>query len=301
MAWKMLEKPRTVLATPLLVTEFTEMEAAPHDRPLSERRLMVYERIYRAGNFRPVVWASAFCRETANTYRVNGKHTSIMLSKLDKIEIPFYVTLERWDCDTLKDVASLYNTYDSSLASRTASDINASFAATLRELNGIPLKLINLTVTAAAFLKWGEGELKKISQSEKAEQLLDRVGFVQWLKDIVLSKGQAAANSLAKELQRTPVASAMMATYDRAPRVAKEFWITVRDESAPDRDDPTRILARFLSKAAMAGGEWVSKSKKPVGFREMYVKCIRAWNAFRTQTTTSLQYRAADPLPTVEK
>lgn len=67
--WKMMEKPKTVLASPSLVKEFVEMEPAPHDRPLSERRMQVYQRILKAGNFRPVTWASVMRRSIAGRRR----------------------------------------------------------------------------------------------------------------------------------------------------------------------------------------------------------------------------------------
>lgn len=300
MSWKMSEKPRTVLASKSLIEEFIEMEPAPYDRPLSERRMMVYERILRAGNFRVVTWASAHCLETNCTYRVNGKHTSLMLSKLDKLP-EFYVTLERYTCDTLKDVGKLYNTFDSSLSSRTTSDINAAFASTIAELKDIPLRLINLTVAASAYLKWTDNELRRVSPAEKAEQLMDRTGFVHWLRKVIPGISFKSSNTLTKHLLRGPVAAAMMSTYDKAPRIAEQFWVMVRDESSPDRDDATRILARFLVRAALASGDARhGPEKKMVGFQEMYVKCIRAWNSFRTGEPTTLQYRAKDPLPKVE-
>ncbi len=299
MSWKMSEKPKTVLASKSLVDEFANMDPAPYDRPLSERRMMVYERILKAGNFRVVTWASVHCLETNCTYRVNGKHTSLMLSKLDKIP-EFYVTLERYSCETLKDVGRLYNTFDSNLSSRTTSDINAAFASTISEFKGVPLRLINLTVAANAYLKWSSNDLRRVSSAERAEQLMDRVGFVSWLQKVVPTTG-FHTGSLTKHLLRSPVAAAMMATYDKAPRIAEQFWIAVRDESFPDRDDPTRALARFLVRAALASGDARhGPEKKMVGFQEMYVKCIRAWNASRTGEPTSLQYRAKDPLPKIE-
>src|SRR5579871_4306318 len=151
--WKMLEKPRTMLASKALVQELVEMEPAPYDRALSERRLLVYERILKEGSFRTVTWAAATCHETNNTYRVNGKHTATLLAKQNPIP-EFHVTVERYACDTLQDVANLYNTFDSSLASRTASDINRAFAATIRELDGCPPRIVDLTVKAAAFHAW---------------------------------------------------------------------------------------------------------------------------------------------------
>jgi hypothetical protein len=296
--WKFSEKPKTIIANPGLVKEFVDMEPAPYDRPLSERRLQVYERILKAGAFRPVVWASATCYETNCTYRVNGKHTSILLSKLHPLP-EFYVTVERWVCDTLKDVGALYNTYDSNLASRTASDINQSFAATMPELRGMPYKLINLTVSAAAFLKWDETTLRKVPAAERAKELLERGDFVRWLYDTIQTT-TTNRYGLSRHLLRAPVVCAMMATYDRARHVAKEFWTAVRDESAPDRNDPTRALARFLVRAIMAGSN-VKGDKQAVGSREMYVKCLHAWNAYRAGESTTLAYHATAPIPKISK
>lgn len=296
MAWKMAEKPKTILAGKSLVDEFVNMEPAPYDRPLSERRLVVYERILRAGEFRPVVWASAICYETNCVYRVNGKHTSLMLSKMDKIP-DFYVTVERWACDTLNDVGSLYNTFDSNLSSRSTGDINMAFAATIPELKGVPTKIINLTVTAAAYLKWDESAIRRVSPAERAEELLDRSDFVKWLCPMI-GGAKTTKSAPAKHLVRSPVVTAMMATHDRSPNVATRFWEEVRDESHPDRDNPTRVLARYLVRVALNGR---GSNREPVHFREVYVKSLHAWNAYRAGETTSLNYHAKAPIPKVSK
>lgn len=295
----MLGPPKTQLASKNLVKEFYEMEPAPHDRPLSERRLLVYRRILDEGSFRPVTWASAVCLETNCTYRVNGKHTATLLhEKLDNLP-ELHIIVERWQCDTLRDVAALYGTFDSSIASRTTKDINASFAATIPELTGLPSLYINMTVTANANLKYDENMLKRISPAEKAEHLIDRVDFVLWLRDIVTN---TSGTSGSRWMLRAPVVQAMMATYDRSPNKARDFWILVKDESAPERDDATRTLARYLIRVIIAGGN-MSKpgDRKIVTPREIYAKCIHAWNAWRRNETTSLNYFAKAPLPVPSK
>lgn len=107
---------------------------------------------------------------------------------------------------------------------------------------------------------------------------------------------------LTKHLQRVPVVCAMMACYDKGQNLARDFWSTVRDESAPDRDDATRTLARFLLRCILSSGRGTTKrDQKSVGFREMYVKCLHAWNAWRKGETTSLAYHVAAPIPKIEK
>jgi hypothetical protein len=296
---KFTEKPKTVLATPALVREFVEMEPAPYDRPLSERRLQVYERILRSGDFRPVVWASAVCAETGVTYRVNGKHTSLLLSRMTPIP-EFHVTIERYACETLTEVANLYNTFDSNLTSRTTNDINAAFAASVGALRGVPHRTINLAVSAAAAHKWDEAELKKVPPAERAEELLDNIDFVQFLCRLIPG-GASGSNQVTRPLCRVAVATAMLATFRKAPRAAEDFWTQVRDETAPDRDDPTRVLARFLVRSAIAGGKGGGSERKLVTNREMFVKCLHAWNAWRKGERTALNYHAKSPVPAVSR
>lgn len=304
MGWKQIEKPRTLLASRALVEEFVNMEAAPHDRPLSEKRMQVYERILRNREFRTVTWASAVCLETNNTYRVNGKHTATLLAKLNPVP-EFHVTVERYQCDTLNDVAKLYNTFDSTLASRTTMDINLAFAATVRELAGVSPKVINLTVTAASFHQWSENELRRVPPAERAETLIDNVNFALWLQNFIPSRGRPASDSQVgsvKPLLRTPVANAMMATFRKGPRLSEEFWTAVRDETLPERNDPTRTLARYLAQVNVAGGMGRNAAgKKAIGQREIYAKCVHAWNAWRKGETTALKYHAAAPLPQASK
>lgn len=114
MGWQLDGIPKTYKVTPKLATEFAEMEAVNIDRPLSERRLQVYERQVHSGGFRPVTWAKAYCTETDAIYRVNGKHTSTLFSRLPKELLnDLHVIIEEYICDTLGDVANLYSTFDS--------------------------------------------------------------------------------------------------------------------------------------------------------------------------------------------
>lgn len=295
MGWKYAEKVRTILATPSLVKEFCEMEPAPHDRPLSERRLMVYERILLAGQFRPVTWASCVCKETGTTYRVNGKHTSLLL--LGRKPFPeFYVTLERYVCDTLTDVANLYNTFDSGLASRSVNDVNAAFAASVPALRGVSLRTIGLCVNAIAFHKWSETELRKVPPAERAEELLDNQDFVEWTEPLLKGHTGQHVNSV-RWIARTPVVQAMYATYRRHKADADKFWNLVRSESAPDRDDPSRVLARYLVRVVT--GKTVGAGKKLVSTREIYVKCLHGWNAWRQGESTALNYYPKADVPKV--
>jgi len=289
MSWKLIDRPKTQKVTAKLAKSFAEMDPAPHDRPLSERRLQVYQRLLAAGEFRPVTWASALCLETGGVYRVNGKHTSTLLSGCDPMP-EFYVTVEEYECDTLEDVAKLYATFDSKMMSRTARDINASFAACVPELAPLSPYNVSTAVSGMAYCLWGE-EAYSHQPAERAELMLEYPEFVLWINGYVGSKN--------KPLNRAAVAAAMFATWRKSRSAATEFWNAVREETGTSPDLPDRKLAKWLGQSGVNYGKGAARVKK-VGNREFYVKCLHAWNAWRRGETTNLNYYADKKVPAVQ-
>jgi hypothetical protein len=296
--WTLRNKPTTVRVTAKLAGEFAGMDPAPRDRPLSERRLQVYERLLRQGTFRPVTWARAWCKETEGWYRVNGKHTSRLLSGLD--ELPeFFVTVEDYDCDTLEDVAKLYGTFDSKMQSRTVQDINLSFAAAVPELAGLPVRTIGLAVAGMHFhLQGGLRSGRDLSQPvERAELLLEHSDFVLWLDGVFREGLNHDGRSTSKHLQRQPVVAAMFGTWQKARAASTGFWQAVRDETGATPTLPDRTLARYLMTHGVEGAG-VPRSRK-ADRKEFYVKCIHAWNAWRRGATTDLKYFPDKKVPAI--
>jgi hypothetical protein len=297
MTWRLLDRPKTSKVTKALAMSFAKMDAAPHDRPLSERRLMVYQNLLAQGQFRPVTWASAICKETGDVYRVNGKHTSIMLSGLDKMP-EFFVTVEEYECDTLEDVAQLYATFDSKMQSRSAKDIYLSFAAVVPELANISNKIVSLSVSGMAYHVW-QGMATAKQPAERAELLLEEPGFVIWLGEL-LSEGLREDNRQSSDhIRRSPVVSAIYASWKKAKGPALEFWTAVRDEIDPDPNSASRKLARFLHRAGTVAraGTTGSRGVMRAGGREFYVKSLHAWNAWRKNESTNLNYHADAKIP----
>ena len=290
---KLTQSPKTLRATRKLAQEFSAMEPAPKDRPLSPKRLQVYEKVMREGGFRPVNWASTTCSETNCTYRVNGKHTSYLLSTMEDIP-ELFVVLERYHCDTLEDVARLYSTYDSKIQSRSVGDINRTFASCIPDLHEVSHKIINRVISAVCFHKAG-GMSDFRQPQERAEEIFDAVGFCLWTEQI-LTGGSTRIN----HLMRVPVVAAMYGSYNKSKDSATTFWSSVRDETGVKPDLPDRKLARFLITNASAKGCNTDKPKRyRVSDREFYVKCLHAWNAWRKSEATNLAYFADADVPKI--
>jgi hypothetical protein len=295
MTWKLIRSPKTVKLTKQFAKEFSEMDPAPHDRPLSPRRISVYQKLLDSGAFRPVTWASAACTETGGKYRVNGKHTSTMFAELDKLP-EFFVTLEEYQCDSLEDVARLYATFDSKMMSRTTRDINLSFAATIPELAEVPSSIVNLSVAGISYAKWGQDTYNH-QPAERAECLLDHPLFITWLSELLT--GGAISMKQKMGLVRMPVAAAIYTTYNKAKGAALEFWSSVRDETGHSPSTPDRKLARYLATTGLIGGDRAKRTKAVSGNREIFVKCIHAWNAWRKGELTNLNYHATAKIPAI--
>lgn len=309
MGWTTLERPKSMIATRALVDEFASMERVPSERPLSERRVALYQRILDRGEFRTVTWAAAICDENNTTYRINGQHTCVLLQRQPTLPEKFDIIVERYRVSDMTELMRLYNTFDSSMASRSVNDINAAFASAIPELAGIGPRILSLAVTALADQKWSDAQ--RVPAAERAEELMDNADFVVWLDKLLPGRSSSSIDVRASPhsikvrvaaLRRSPVVSAMLATYRKAPRLARDFWIAVRDESAPTTVDATRTLGYFL-RGAVVGSNRAARgtTHRIVGHREMYAKCITAWNAWRKGESTHLRYYPAAALPEPSK
>lgn len=298
MAYELVGTPRTQLVTQSLAVQFRDMDPVPHDRPLNPKRVEAYRKMLTAGLFRPVQWATVHCNETQATYRVNGKHTSNLFSEYEELPQSLHVTVEHYHCDTMDDVARLYATFDSRSQVRTTNDINRAFAAIDDDLSQIPTKIINLCVTAISFYKHSDA-YSKVPAAERAECLLEDANkaFVLWVHDMLGN----SANDATRLVWRSPVVSAMYATYLKSKSGAREFWLAVRDGTGHSHKSPDRVLNRFLLSRSVNNGAGASH-KSGVSLcvpREMFVKCLHAWNAWRRDATTDLKYHAQAKIPSV--
>lgn len=294
--WKLINKPITSKATKKVVNEFVKMEPAPHDRPISEKRLKIYQKLMNSGLFRPITWAKVFCKETDETYRVNGKHTSLLLSRMEILP-EIYITVEEYECDTLEDVARLYSTFDSKTQSRSVFDINSSFASTISEFSGISMKVISLAVSGMSYHIRGVTSYQD-SPAERAERMIEHSDFVLWFNEI-LSGGlrEEIAKNTSHHLRRYSVAAAMFGSWSKSKNEATKFWKAVRDETGPSPLLVDRKLAKFLITSGVDRKNGPCEARK-AGVREFYIKCWKGWRGWNSGNNTDLKYYPDCPFPT---
>jgi hypothetical protein len=292
MAWKMVGEPKVRRVTRTLSDEFSQMTPAPNDRHIGPTRSSIIRRAFDMKRFRTCEWASAYCAETKQTYRVNGKHTSTILSSMNG-EFPkdLSVIVEHYHCDTLEDVASLYATFDIRACGRSTGDINRSYAASVPELANLTGRIINLAVTGISYALWEETYCQHPPE-DRAQLAVANKEFVVWLDEIMGSANAAPY----KHLRRSPVVAVMFMSYKKSKAAATEFWTAVRDETGAKPDLPDRRLAKLLLTGALHHRK-ADPSKKSILSREMLVKCIHYWNAWRRKETTTAPYYADAKTP----
>lgn len=296
MGYELVGTPKSEPVTQSLAAKFRDMDPVPHDRPLNPKRLDAYRKMLAAGLFRPVQWATVHCHETGTTYRVNGKHTSNLFAEYEHLPQTLHATIEHYHCDDLDDVARLYATFDSRTQVRTTADINRAFAAVDPDLCDVPIPVVNLCVTAICYARDGEQYAQRPA-AERAECLLDDANksFITWVADVL-----AGSRENTGHMWRSPVVSAMYATFQKSKKASHEFWMAVRDGTGANHKSPDRVLSRFLLSKTVKRSVHKNRGKGTIaGPREMYVKCLHAWNAWRRDTTTDLKYHAQGKVPAV--
>jgi hypothetical protein len=238
------------------------------------------------------MWACA--KVDGKLYRVNGQHTSHLFHQNNKlITGGLKVNATVYECSNMEEVAELYAKFDSAVSSRNAGDVNRVYAGTLESLIDLPAWLINLCTTGLAYAKWGERYMAK-RREERAMLLTANEDFILYIWELSKTSGSGGF----KSMKKGAVVAAIYETYHISEDISRQFWEAVRDATGASPDTPDRMLNAFLIQAALNSGAKLARNKSAATRREIYAKCILAWNAFRENERTRLRYSPTKPLPT---
>lgn len=293
--WRAIKREE-VTATTEMAKQIRDAEPWKYDRPTNTRRLdFLLDRLV-AGEFRTCEWALAYCKEDGRTYRVNGKHTSTILAEMDSSVNSPKVVYTKYECETLKDVGDLYNTFDSNENIRTMLDAAQSVSASDPRLAGVFKTNLTLAIASIVYAKRGETAYQGLPRSQRADLLLEEIGFTIWLDHLL-----DHANNGNRYLAVMGVGAAMYLTFKKYPKLSEEFWMEVRDGLNPNPEAPSRKLQRWLLTGTTAGRaeRYAHKRDRGKDRRELLVRCIHAWNAWRKGTSTNLNYYEDADIPSI--
>ena len=286
--WTIIDGPKVKKVTRSLVDQFVTMPGCPNDRPFKQRLLDLHTKSVATGVMRSPEWASTFCEETNTEYRVNGKHTSFVFSKLDPLP-DLCVFITKYSCPTLTDVAELYATFDNKISLRSSNDIYRAFCNHNPELSALSDKRRSVIAGGYSLHLVPEGGSSTTAE-KRAEVFLNHPEFCIWAASIVEGKDSAF-------LHRGAVVGSMFRMWLKSHAACREFWKLVKSGETPLVSAADRVLQRYLLSASVNNGNGPATGKKVVGSREMMARCIIAWNAWRKGEQTILKYHAASKMP----
>lgn len=288
-----LRQRRTVELTPAFASSFLEQYAefrvgdSKVDRPLDENHVIHLAREMVGKTFLWEQVTLVLGELEGREYRLNGQHTCWAVLYADEQGLPKEtrrpVQQHRYACSTMGDMRRLYASLDAAKP-RSQGDKIAALLAGTEDFPGYKRGHLTLLSQGLALWKWSTGTSRGLHRASERAYLL--------LKDhhkVALAAGQIMRESKPvdfRHLKRAATMAAMLASFEKAPNVAADFWRSVRDGvGLADKEDPRLVLRNWLMTVNMSGSHSaiLSSQAKTVGQEEMYRACIHAWNAFRGQ------------------
>ena len=256
-------------------------------RPLSQKTIDMLANEIKTGYFLTGHIAMAILKYK-NNYKimVNGQH---QCHSVIEVSIPIEVDYEVYTCFTPMDLSNLYRRFDNH-RSRSLSD---SLSPEADALNIHWKRRIIRLIVSAAILNENLVSAPKVAKVD----LLQNYKKEGNLLDRLINDGVSCRHIL-----RAPVVWAFIKTFQKNEMDAEIFWRDVRDGAKLEKDSPALTLRNYLmsiNAGPPRGFEPCAIPKKISSTREIYVKCIHGWNAFREGRKTVLKYTPSAPLPKI--
>jgi hypothetical protein len=263
-----------------LAIEFRDMEASPTERDLDLRRVAHLKEKAEAGLLVSFQWATA---QLGNRQlRMNGRHSSTMLTELDgSFPTNLVAHIDNYDVGDESGLALLFRQFDDRKSGWTPAEVAVVYQGLYDPLRAVPKKIAKLGVQGIA---WWRRTVEKVPApaNDDVYSLMAETGihsFLQWLPEIF--------NVKTAEMQVEAVLGAMYATYVASEHGANEFWASVaRNGIAYDDTAPSTVLDEWLKSLkdktapnAQILGNLTAANK--------YQGCIYAWNAYRKNQSLS--------------
>lgn len=248
-------------------------------RQLKRARVEMLKRKLEQGLFRGA--EIAFGKMNGARILLNGQHQLTAIAEGTKA---VKAMVQEFQCDSESDLARCYSQFDI-VPRRTEREIVQAFATGTGD--DIPVDQLQMALRGLTFLihtlpPGGLGtnlEQYRVTTGmtllpdERAELLNQFRGEAMFVINTIYPEdGRSLAET--KFLARGGSVGAMIMTFRKHKSDAKAFWSMVRDGEQLNRNDPSkRLREALMGMRGKAGGGQVS--------REMYAKCVQAWNAWR--------------------
>jgi hypothetical protein len=225
----------------------------------------------------PFDWSYATITGTGEIIRLNGQHTSGLLSREPHLIKPgSWANITEYICDTMDDACRVYANIDSRMPVRTPNDLNSAYAQEDPILVTMSPLLLRTAMGGICYGEHGENS-SYVSIPDKSKALLDNVPFIMLLNNLF-----AGPRYETKRFRNMPIVGAMYQTFRANANDCETFWQATIDETAASPTAPTRVLAKYIRDVVITPRPCKSNNYSLFAARpEVKIKCLYAWNAFR--------------------
>lgn len=268
-----------------LAKKMKEMKPSPTERPLFKKRVRILHAKVDEGVVISFLWIIATVDNV--DYRMNGQHSSTMLCEREN-NFPEGLTahIDRYQCDTMKDMALLFRQIDARWSNRTPADIAGAHQGTVPELHEVPPQAGKAAIDGIVFHQSAIEKTTKRLGDEKYELFADEQyhPFILWY-------GSTYEKDF-KQFHPQHVVAAMYQTFTEDAEAAKRFWRGVESPPEFEVDAATSQLAQCLSDSLV---QTKDIDLKPIQY---YHGCLYAWRAFiENKKITEIKFDARKRSP----
>lgn len=272
---------KTVTVTPEKAIELIKLNTFKRQRPLNQKHMLELAHEMREGRFTEAIQIH-FAQMNADLILilVNGQHT---LSAIIYSGISIQLTLAYYSCDDDADVARLYSRFDK--GGRTPRDVYRALG--IAENMELKDRQLHKLYAALRFMNCGFSRKNFVDKGE------DTLAEAYYWKDEAHEFFNAVKSSLTV-IHAAPIMSVALVTFRFQSKIANEFWSQVAGDDGLAKNDPRKILNKFIQENRIQYSGF-NRGIKPITPEHLSRAVATAWNAyFSGQPLTKITVYDAD-------
>lgn len=294
------KKREEIKVSPEMAQDFLDINTFKLQRGINKKHLRELEKAIKEKQFITprIVIAQKRYNKIKNGYKeilIDGQHISTAIKNTKET---INCIIEKYEVHDKKELSEIYR-----LCNNERSKTLQTCVLIEQESLGIEWDRAIAPLVVGACAEMIDPNRFKLTKNDKVQLLKDNIEVGDFVNKIFFTSNPEKDNvkKAVRHLWRSGVVMAMIKTYHKNKKQSVRFWSDVRDGVGLDRKNPALVLRDYLKTATVHYGMGAKKAVdfniKPVTRKEMHVKCILAWNAYRKGTTTDLKYYHNKPVP----
>ena len=266
---------------------YVDLPVFPGERRVAEGHVQLLVDEMRRGNFNATVvqLATALLTSDGRTYKVNGQHTAWAVALMQQFEEGYSIEVRElhYEVDTIDQLRTLYASFDRGRP-RTGTHLAKVHVAGTPQTEGIPDRVVQNLIAGMRLWQTANPKSKECRLTPEQIATLIRQHYPETFRLVALF---ATTHQEAKTIMRkAPVMAAMLATYDKLPSRAHEFWEPVATGLGFTSKSDARYRLRDLLQTSGLRSD--TQTRNGVDAESMYRLCILAWDKWRTDAPVEI-------------